>query len=179
MTETKRCPKCKLVKPVGDFGKNKAASTGLKCYCMFCEKNSCRDRYRKNSLPYLFRGIMQRCYNKKNKDYPRYGAVGIKCFFKNWAALSKDLGPKPSKSHTVDRIDSCGHYEKGNVRWATRLEQSRNRKSVLLCVDSVKEIKEKLSRAVPVSILAAQYGVSYLVIRAIKSGRNWAEVTTA
>lgn len=37
------------------------------------------------------------------------------------------LGPKPTPQHTLDRIESCGHYEPGNLRWADKATQSKNR----------------------------------------------------
>lgn len=44
--------------------------------------------------------------------------------FPEWLA---ELGPKPTPKHEVDRWpDPAGHYEKGNVRWATRKEQMNN-----------------------------------------------------
>ena len=43
--------------------------------------------------------------------------------FEQWF---EELGPRP-EGMSVDRIDPTGHYEPGNVRWATAAEQARNR----------------------------------------------------
>ncbi len=41
----------------------------------------------------------------------------------------KDVGRRPSAEYTLDRYpNNDGNYEPGNIRWATRSEQQRNRR---------------------------------------------------
>ena len=72
-----------------------------------------------------------RCYNKTNPAYPRYGGRGIRMCLRwreSFLAFLGDMGPKPSPSHSIDRINNDGNYEPSNCRWATKSEQARNRK---------------------------------------------------
>jgi hypothetical protein len=77
-----------------------------------------------------WRNMIRRCHDPKDKDYRLYGAKGIRvcnAWRSSMDAFLSDMGPRPSKGHTLDRIDATGNYEPGNVRWATVLEQQRNR----------------------------------------------------
>ena len=72
-----------------------------------------------------------RCTNPRRADYERYGEKGVKFLFKDFYDFYHHIGPRP-EGMTLDRIDSSGHYEHGNVKWSTPAEQSRNRRNVIL-----------------------------------------------
>ena len=74
-----------------------------------------------------------RVLNPNSKDFARYGAVGrdmepewINDFpaFREW--VMENLGNKPTQEHTLDRSNNDLGYLKGNLRWATQIEQANN-----------------------------------------------------
>jgi DNA-binding CsgD family transcriptional regulator len=71
-----------------------------------------------------------RCQNPKDDHYKNYGGRGIKFLFASFEEFFEELGLKPTPLHSVDRIDNNGNYERGNVRWATKSQQSRNRRAL-------------------------------------------------
>jgi len=71
-----------------------------------------------------------RCLNSAYSDYAHYGGRGIKIhqpWVDDFMAFYRYVGPRPSPEHSIDREDNDGHYEPGNVRWATKQQQSANR----------------------------------------------------
>ena len=77
-----------------------------------------------------------RCYNPKHKAYKNYGGRGIvMCdeWKNNFSLFLEYIGNRPSKNHSLDRFpNNNGNYEPGNVRWATKLEQERNKQQTMM-----------------------------------------------
>lgn len=76
-------------------------------------------------------GMRQRCYNQNCTGFKYWGGKGVAICARwngidGFANFLADMGPKPTASHSIDRINSDGNYEPGNCRWATRKEQNRN-----------------------------------------------------
>lgn len=80
----------------------------------------------------IWEGMKDRCYLPRSRGYENYGGRGIKVCDRwrgSFKAFYEDMGPRPTPDHQLDRINGDGDYEPGNVRWATRAEQNRNRKN--------------------------------------------------
>lgn len=73
--------------------------------------------------------MLARCGNPKHRVFHHYGGRGIRVC-EAWRAsfeqFLRDVGLRPSPKHSIDRINNDGHYEPGNIRWATQSEQMRN-----------------------------------------------------
>jgi len=78
-----------------------------------------------------WRSMLSRCYNKKHINYKYYGGRGIRVCNRwrySFELFLLDMGNKPTKKHSIDRINNDGNYEEGNCRWATPKQQANNKR---------------------------------------------------
>lgn len=122
-------------------------------------------------------GMLTRCYNEKEKAYKFYGGRGIyvaDCWrgengFKNFFAA---MGKRPSRRHQIERKDNDGPYGPDNCCWATRQEQSYNKRSTI----------KVLLDGVTVSLTEAcrRKGLKYhIILPRVKAGMTFEQAATA
>jgi len=120
-------------------------------------------------------GMRQRCRNPKNTSYPRYGGRGV-IVCERWdsfEAFLEDMGQRPSKNHSIDRINNDGPYEPGNCRWATRSEQMLNRRHAdLWRIDQVELNGERRT----VASWCRELGLSPPMVRMRISVYGWSKI---
>lgn len=90
-----------------------------------------RETVPRHPLYSTWNAMKSRCYNPRNPEYHNYGGRGI-TVYKKWLTdfwmFAADIGPKPTVEHQLDRYPNVnGNYEPGNIWWATRKQQGRNR----------------------------------------------------
>lgn len=75
--------------------------------------------------------MIYRCTNPNSSAYQHYGGRGIEVY-EGWKTNFQEfydyIGPKPSPEYTLDRIDTDGNYEPGNVQWASKSWQTKDQR---------------------------------------------------
>jgi len=87
-----------------------------------------------------YMGAMRRC----SSDVDYHGR-GIEFKFTSFEQFFAELGPRP-KGKSLDRKDNDGHYEPGNVRWATAKQQRANQRCKHIENFSDKVLKAEVRR---------------------------------
>lgn len=152
---------CGSVKEVAS--RSLLAGSSKSCGCLASELSSARLRTAESLARRTTHGLTgtkeyailatmkDRCYNKTNPKYLRYGARGI-TICERWLESVEnfiaDMGNKPA-GMSLDRIDNDGNYCKENCRWATPSEQKNNASSSVryLLGDQLYTVDELAQRA--------------------------------
>lgn len=142
--------------------------------------------------------MKSRCYNNKVELYPIYGGRGItvcKRWLHSFENFFSDMGKRPSSKHSLDRIDVNGNYEPSNCRWATAIQQARNKRSNRLITfngytatltewaeklnTTDKVIRKRIERGVPIDenaktrlMIDLETGIFYYSIREAAKAKN-------
>ena len=120
------------------------------CLCMRVpaqiEANSTQDGLGRTREANIWRGMKRRCYVASTPEYIYYGARGISVCDR-WHTFSNfliDMGKCPD-GMSIDRINVNGNYEPSNCKWATSIEQARNkRKTVFFQGKPLAQIAEEI-----------------------------------
>ena len=120
--------RCDCGRIVSVIGKDLRNGKSTQCdECGYVTHGECRNG--KMSPEYLaYRNARNRCTKPNHQAYENYGGRGIEFRFRTFSEFLEEVGRKPHPALSLDRIDNEGHYEKGNIRWATAVEQNNNRR---------------------------------------------------
>lgn len=115
-----------VIRPVG---RTLNAKQRLHCGCQSGPHSQLKHGMRSSPEYSSWQAMKRRCLVPDDKDYPRYGGKGItvcQAWIVSFETFYNHVGRRPLGT-TLDRIDNAKGYEPGNVRWATRKDQQRNR----------------------------------------------------
>lgn len=115
-------------------GRNLVSGASQSCGCGVAK--SAVERFTKHGrtkhpMYSRYNSMMARCYDEKNWEYANYGGRGITVCDRWVDSIDNfiaDMGEPPTKEHSIDRVDNDKGYSPENCRWATKKQQSENRR---------------------------------------------------
>lgn len=112
------------VKSCGCYGSDTSRSRAL-------IRNTKHGMYRTSEYN-AWLSMKKRCLNVSHKHFNDYGGRGIYVcdeWKDSFESFINDMGLKPEKSYSLDRIDVNDGYKKENCRWADKKTQQRNKRN--------------------------------------------------
>jgi hypothetical protein len=117
-----------------------------------------------------WQSMLERCYNKNVKYYNNYGGRGIEVCERwktSYENFYEDMGLRPGKEYSLDRIDVNKNYSPENCRWATNKEQSRNKRNTVYV--------EYEGQKMPIIEASEKSGIPYRILLGRLNKLEWAE----
>lgn len=124
----------------------------------------------------IYNGMKARCLNPKHKNWDRYGGRGISIcarWLENYENFLADMGRRPSDKHSLERDEVNGNYEPNNCRWATAVEQQRNKTSTVLDPEIAARIRSLAASGMSKIDISRSLGVHYSSVKQITLGKQW------
>lgn len=121
---------------------------------------------------YVWNTMKQRCLNPNDKDYAAYNTLGICERWLQFENFYADMGDRPD-GMMIERIDNNKGYFPGNCRWATPMEQARNRANTKLTARDVASIRELCTSGMEPTEIADLHGISRDHVYNIRDGKYW------
>lgn len=126
-----------------------------------------------------WQSMKARCCNSNHKSYKNYGGRGITVCERwkySFEAFLSDMGDAPSKTSTIERIDTNGDYEPSNCVWLDACLQYKTKRTTKLNDDLVRYVREQRALGVSVYQLAEELGVNKSTIYSVAKGTRWKDV---
>lgn len=110
-----------------------AQCRSCKSRAVFLQHGEGSSQERRSAEYTIWLGMNARCHVPCASNYADYGGRGIKVCDEwrgrgGFERFLSHAGRRPAKGFSIDRIDNLRGYEPGNVRWATREQQTKNRR---------------------------------------------------
>ena len=110
------------------LGSNLIRGHTASCGCLNTEaifKHGNRDNITYQS----WKAMKQRCLNKNDPAFKHYGGRGITIcpeWIKSFKVFMEDIGERPGKEYSIERVNVNGNYEKSNCIWLLKTKQTSN-----------------------------------------------------
>lgn len=153
------------------------AGNCISCGCMVnaFNRNGATVDGKKQTVEYsTWAGMRSRCNDPKDKAYHRYGGRGIKVCerWNDFINFLSDMGEKP-EGHSIERINNDLGYSPENCKWATHIEQSRNKRTSAYSEIQARIVLGMLSKGFRGIHVSKLTGIDEGTIANIKNGYSW------
>lgn len=118
---------CGAVKLV--LGKSLYKGDSKSCGCLQIERSTKHGKTKTDEYK-VWCAMITRCTNQNQDGFKNYGGRGI-AVCDEWGDFDqflKDMGKRPSKNHSLERVDNDLGYSAKNCVWAGRFAQSQNQR---------------------------------------------------